>query len=129
RMCGVPLPQSCTENKTTDANGVAQVGVFPTVTGNLTLQINGNITTTNVTVFAGLDILVTPASPKENDTVTLTITQVGQTAGESGVTVSIMRDGANVSGFPQTTGNSGQVVVPSVKQGTYTVSATKPGLE
>ncbi|MFA5861477.1 MAG: CARDB domain-containing protein [Candidatus Thermoplasmatota archaeon] len=130
-MCGSPIVTngSCTGGVLTDANGFAQVGFVPQTNGIINLYVNNASTPTIVTVFSGLVIGWTPQSPVQNDTVTITVTQLGSTVGLSGVTVSIEKSGVAVSGFPQTTTSNGQVVLPSVQQGTYNVTAAKAGFQ
>ena len=134
QVCGTPLggtdaAPGCTGNVTTDASGLATVGVNPLFTGNMTLRVSGVNTATNVTVFAGLDIIFSRPTPAENETQEITVSVIGQPGGVAGVAVNVSRDGQAVSGFPQTTGSSGVVVVPNLRPGNYTVTASRTGFE
>lgn len=134
RMCGTPIGgndtnPACTGTVLTDAGGSALVGVNPISTGTLGLFVNNITANKTVLVYAGLVISYTPSTPVANDTVTLTVNQVGQTAGESGVSVAITKNGTAVSGFPQTTNSNGQVVLANVQEGTYLVTGSKAGFQ
>lgn len=134
RMCGTPIGgndsvPACTGTVLTDAAGNALVGVNPISTGTLGLFVNNITANKTVLVYAGLVLSFTPTTPVANDTVTVTVAQVGQTAGESGVSVAITKDGTAVSGFPQTTNANGQVVLANAAAGTYTLTASKAGFQ
>jgi hypothetical protein len=134
QVCGTPIggtdaAPGCTGNVTTDANGLATVGVNPLFTGNLTLRVSGVNSNVNVTVFAGLDIILSRANPLEGETQEITVSVIGQSGGATGVTVNVTHNGTAVSGFPQTTGSNGRVVVPNLQAGNYTVTATRQGFD
>lgn len=131
RVCGIPIGgnATCTGEVYSDASGLATVGVNPTSTGTLTLEVSNVSAGVNVTVFAGLDVLLSSRAPQANDTQEITVVVIGQTGGETGVMVNVTRNGTAVSGFPQTTGSSGRVVVPNLQPGNYTVTASKNGFD
>jgi hypothetical protein len=134
QVCGTPIggtdaAPGCTGNVTTDSSGLATVGVNPLFTGNLTLRVSGVNSNVNVTVFAGLDIILSRANPLEGETQEITVSVIGQSGGATGVQVNVTRNGTAVSGFPQTTGSNGRVVVPSLQPGNYTVTATRQGFD
>lgn len=131
RVCGIPIGgnTTCTGEVFSDATGLATVGVNPTSTGTLNLQVSNVSANVNVTVFAGLDVTLSKPTPQANDTQEITVQVIGATGGEAGVLVNVTRDGVAVSGFPQTTGSSGRVVVPNLQVGNYTVTASKTGFD
>lgn len=125
RVCGGPLPQNCTDSVTTDATGLATVGVLPTSTGTLTLQVNNQSTPTTVAVFAGLVIQNTPSEPRAGDRLTITVQDVAGIAIQAAnVTYTI-----NGTARSQLTDANGQIVVSDVPAGNITVNATKTGFE
>lgn len=134
QVCGTPIggtesAPGCTGNVTTDAAGLATVGVNPSSTGNMTLRVTGINSNVNVTVFAGLEITLSKPTPLANETQEITVAVIGQTGGEAGVLVNVTMNGTAVSGFPQTTGSTGRVFVTNLQAGNYTVTATKPGFD
>lgn len=134
QVCGTPIggtdaAPDCTSNTTTDANGFAGASFFPRFNGNLTLRVNGTNSATNVTVFTGLEILLSRSNPVEGETQEITAQVIGQSGGLPGTTVNVSYNGSAVSGFPQTTGSDGRVVVSNLRAGNYTVTAVAPGYE
>jgi MYXO-CTERM domain-containing protein len=120
---------SCTSGEPTDANGLATVSFTPLTNGVVWLYLNNDTTPSYVTVYSGLQIVWSPSSPVQNDTVTVTVSKIGSTVPPSGVTVYVEQNGSAVSGFPQTASSNGQVVIPNVQQGTYNVTAVAAGFQ
>lgn len=127
QICGPPVGDGCTGNESTSVAGQALVGVTPFRTGNLTLRVSGNETSTTIRVFAGLVVIPTPDQPKAGDMVVLHVRQPGRT-GEPDVKLTV-KDASGATVSTATTDVAGNAKWTPTVEGQYTITAEKLGFD
>lgn len=140
-LCGTPISTTtgCTDALQTDANGqVNGLGITPSAIGTVRARVAqtaagtlaaANATSATVTVFSGMQLLMSPATPQVGDSVTILATKIAPGNPPLANARIVVKDPAGAVVLNKTTAADGSVSFIPSAQGEYAVSATLAGFD